>query len=240
MLLDPIAQDALRLLALTFQRCGYAPEQVISAFSSYMKNPPPSVSADQRNPELELHDAGHVLTLWNSDPDYVDDEGKPRPIPARGAAPSIEALAMRVRSTLRFEDVLGILERTRAVRKKARLYVPLDDTVLHAPDSKTQSVHHLLVLNQLLHNFEFNSRRALGTASWPQRVADCPDFPEDELPAFIARFTELARRFMTARDRDMARIARKAGPAIARVRPEINLFLTVAPTMEEARKKRSP
>ncbi len=237
--LDDIAKDALRLLALTFHRCGYEPKQLLSEFNAALKKAPRAVDGDLKHLKWELHDPGHVLTLWNSDPDYVDDEGKPRPIPARGPAPSIEALAKRVGSTLPFEDFLRILLSARAVRKRQSLYEPTDSFVLHAARSQTQSAHHLLVLTQLLQNFEFNSQRTVGTPSWPQRVADCPDFPLHELPNFIARFDEIARQFLTARDRDMARIARKADPTSPRVRPGINVFLTVAPSVQTVQKKRS-
>lgn len=223
--LDQLAVETLRLIATTFLRCGYAPRQLSARFKSFLKNPPPSPRPGHIN-RITLHDPGHVLTLWASDPDYVDAHGMPRPLAVRGPAPSIDALVRRVRPKLRLEDALYYLLKTHAVRRIGRKYIPTGEFVRHAPDS-TQSAHHLLVLYQLVRNFEFNAQVRPGDVSWPQRVAECPDFPAHELPAFIDAFKLRMSRFLQTEDKTMARIALKADSKAKRVRPTINLCLSV-------------
>ena len=51
------------------------------------------------------------MTLWFSDPEYVDAVGAPRPLSLRGSALSIEALARRIDPTLDVPTVLKFLQR---------------------------------------------------------------------------------------------------------------------------------
>ena len=225
--LDSLAAETLRLVAKTFLNCGYSPQEVSSRFKWFVENAPPSARAHKHDTRSDILDPGHVITLWLSDPQYVDSEGKPRPIPARGSPPSIEALVKRVRSNLSLEDTLKTLIQASALRKVGTHFIPNGDFVHHPPGSKLQTAHHLLVLYQLLRNFEFNAKPRKGELAWPQRVTECPDFPATELPALITQLDKRVRSFMTSYDQNMALTALKADPSVPRVRPSINLFLSV-------------
>src|SRR5262249_34828369 len=150
--------------------------------------PPRSVRPKARGARGDLHDPDHVLTLWFTDPEYVDSSGKPRPLPAVGSTASIKSLVRRVSSKLSVEDALDHLIRNRAIRRVGRRYIPTGEVLRYDRGSSfagTVGAHHLLVLNELVRNFEFNAKLKPGDSSWPQLVVECPDFPAEELGAFI-------------------------------------------------------
>lgn len=236
--LDPVARNTLRLLALTLRRAGYSAQDLASQFEQFVVNAPQPLSAAGSHTERDFHDTGHVLTLWSSDPDYVDEDGLPRAIPARGPAPSVEALLERARPNWSLEKALELFLRTGTLERTGRKLIPADDLVIHSPASKTLSTHHVLVLNQLLRNFEFNSKRKRGDSRWLQRVAECPDFPANQLSTLLSRFAQDAARFMKSYDQRMARMARRADPHEPRVRPALNLFFAVNPPSRSRKKTR--
>jgi hypothetical protein len=236
--LDPIARDTIRQFASTLRRAGFSPEDVSAEFNRCIAKAPRARQSANRASASGFHDAGHVLTLWASDPDCVDEAGRPRALPVRGPAPSVEALLGRVQPQLTFEEALDLLLRTHTLRRVGRKLIPADETVIHSPESKTQSTHHLLVLNQLLRNFDFNSRQRPGAQRWLQRVVECPNFPADAIPALMSRFSESATQLIRQFDHGMARTARRANPSATRVRPAINLFFAVNPSRTRGNRSR--
>ena len=228
--LDSLASQTLRLVARAFLRCGYSASELAARFKAYAENPPRSLRMNGRGNRLDIHDPAHVLTLWSTDPEYVDAYGRPRALPLRGSAASIESLVQRVSATLSAEDALGLLLDTDTVKKSGRKYIPNAQYVLHRRKSKTQSAHHLRILNALVRNFEFNSKLKVGDLSWPQRVAECPDFPAKELGAFISEFDERTVASLDAEDHTMARIAQKSGKDARRVRATVHQFFSLVDT----------
>lgn len=237
---DAIARNTLRLFAQTMVRGGYSAKELTAQFERYVASAPRPRTRKAINPDPVFHDTGHVLTLWESDPDYVDEEGKPRALPIRGPAPSVEALVKRARPTLPLEEALDFFRRTHALRKVGRKLIPTDESIIHSPQSKTQSTHHLLVLNQLLRNFAFNAKVRPGDPRWTQRVVESPNFPVNELPFLIAEVAERANRFLKSYDHSLARIARRAPPDTARVRAAINLFFAVDPPARSRTRRSAP
>jgi len=222
-----MGRDTVNRFAGTMKRAGYSNRELITHFRRAVARAPRPRTAGVTQTKNEFHDASHVLTLWESDPDCVDEDGQPIALPIRGPAPSVEALVKRARPNLSLEDALDLFLRTHTLRKVGRKLIPTDESVIHTPQSRTLSTHHVIVLNQLLRNFEFNSQVRRLTPRWTQRVVECPDFPLDALPMLIAEFAKRANRFLKSYDHSMARTAHKARPATKRARTAINLFLSV-------------
>lgn len=231
--LDAVARSTVKLFAQTMVRAGYSPGALTEQFERRVASAPRPSGRKAKQAEPSFHDTGHVLTLWESDPDCVDEDGQPRALPIRGPAPSVEALVKRARPHLPLDEALDLFLRTHTLRKVGRKLIPTDESIIHSPQSKTQSTHHLLVLNQLLRNFAFNSKVRPGAPRWTQRVVECPDFPLDELPILIAEVAARANRFLKSYDHSLARIARKAASETPRVRPAINLFFAVDPPLRQ-------
>jgi len=219
--LDSLASQTLRLVARAFLRCGYSASELAARFKAYAQNPPRSLRTNGRGTRLDIHDSAHVLTLWSTDPEYVDAYGRPRALPLRGSAASIESLVQRVSATLSAEDALDLLLDTDTVKKPGENTFP---TPIRAASPTVQDAkhHHLRILNALVRNFEFNSKLKVGDLSWPQRVAECPDFPAKELGAFISEFDERTVATLDAEDHTMTRIAQKGGKDVRRVRATVH------------------
>jgi hypothetical protein len=211
------------------KRAGYSEKELTAHFQRSVARAPRSRTYPKVQTKPALHDTGQVVTLWESDPDCVDADGKPKALPIRGPAPSVEALLKRARPNLPLEEALDFFDRTRALRKVGQKLIPTDESVIHSTESETLAAHQVLVLNQLLLNFEFNSKVGPGAPRWIQRVVECPDFPANELPRLLEEFAKRANRFLKSYDHSLTRIARKAAPNTPRVRPGINLFFVVAP-----------
>src|SRR5579862_2081778 len=81
-----------RVLALT----GMSREQMAYAFHEASARVPKSLIKSGQTLERELVEAAHVLTLWLSDPNYLDKSGEPLRIPSRGDPPSLDSLRKRV------------------------------------------------------------------------------------------------------------------------------------------------
>ena len=228
-------------LARALRRAGYPAEKLAQLFEQFVLAAPGPRKTIVGHAKREFHDTSDVLTLWAADPECVDTEGRPRPLPARGPAPSIESLLERARPDLPLEDALSLFRRTHSLRRVGRKFVPInleDDSVMHPPGSQSQAIHHVLAINQLLRNTEFNSKRRRRGQRWPQRVAECGEFPVDELAAFISKFGKHAKPAMKSYNHDMARIARKAHPSTPRKRVSIALFLSVSPAARSRIKQR--
>jgi len=66
--------------------------------------------------EEPMNMASQVVGRWLSDPDYLDDEGKPREISRTGDTPSFDALVLAISSDVRPRAVLDELSRLGMVR----------------------------------------------------------------------------------------------------------------------------
>ncbi len=226
--LDSLASDTLRLVAWAFLHCGYSPLAIVNQFTSYAQAPPRSLLAQQRSVRGDLHDPDHVLTLWLTDPEYVDAQGRPRPLRVWGPAPSIEALVKRVSPTLGVEGTLEHLLVNGVIRRRGQQYIQTSDVVRYRRRSKNIGAHHMLVLNELVRTFQYNAKS--DSVKWPQFMAECPNFPAAELAAYTEAFRKRMLSFLLSEDKLMARTALQAAPRARRVRSAVSMFFSVAPS----------
>jgi hypothetical protein len=169
----------------------------------------------------DLHDYGHVVTQWKNSPDATDQFGDYIALPARGDL-SVESMLKKVNPRLQLEDALPFLLKNGTLKPIGAFYIPNRAFVLH--DKETLPDHQMLVLSQLLDNFIHQQSLKAGETSWPQRVAECPDFPVSELEPYITKLRERVREFLESESDRMARLAHEAPPNAARVRTALNMF----------------
>jgi hypothetical protein len=86
----------------------------------------------------------------------------------------------------------------------------------------------MLVLNELVRTFQYNAKS--DSVKWPQFMAECPNFPADELPAYTEAFRKRMLSFLLSEDKLMARTALQAAPRARRVRSAVSMFFSVAPS----------
>lgn len=181
--LDPAAYEAVERFARVMVRCGFETRAIAEAFGLALaasRNECPLRPREAR----ELPEAPHLVTLWCSSPDYVDDLGNPLPLPARGAGRSVESLVHRIDRTLNATEVLQYLLRTRTVRKVGGKYVLSRRWIMLrgiAGSAHSRSIRGLVgMLRTLEHNLLADS----DAHSWFEFTAENPRFPVSQLEAF--------------------------------------------------------
>jgi hypothetical protein len=155
-------------------------------------------------------DAAHVMTLWFSDPTFLDARGYPRPLPLRGSRLSIEALAQRVDPKLDAADVLRYLEEGEVVKRTGQRYVPRDRVLMLRDRGYLRvQIRGLLGLLQTLEHNEWCDRRT------PRRVqlwCHNPRFPVSAAEPFEKRLRQMVNRLAVRIDADMHRRERARKP----------------------------
>lgn len=138
-------------------------------------------------PRVDYDLIGHVVFHWQRAANYLDKDGKPFPIPARGPAPSIEALFRKLKIQRKFETALPQLREYRRVRVTKRgLYYPnsAEATISQRltpelVESMTQTINRLVAT--VLHNTSVRQKKSNKLI---ERVAVVPDLPLSMLPEF--------------------------------------------------------
>jgi hypothetical protein len=161
-------------------------------------------------PDRDALDAGQVVTLWFSDPAYLDARGNPRALPLRGTTFSIEELARRIDPRLDVRDVFEYLDEAGALRRTGRGFVPRNRVLIfRGSDYMSPSLRGLFgLLSTLEHNRWFSSiapRRL-------QLVTRNPRLPERAAEAFKRRARVLMSRLLVQLDADMHRRAQARRP----------------------------
>src|ERR1700681_3507760 len=93
---DAAAYEAIERFARVMTRCGYKTNAVVEAFGRALAANQREIHRIPRTTYRELPEAPHLVTLWCSSPDYVDEHGIPYPLPVRGPGRSLETLVRRV------------------------------------------------------------------------------------------------------------------------------------------------
>jgi hypothetical protein len=206
--LDPRVRQALQCLARVLARCGCAPRALEREFAKVCREIPKSLwkATFSREPGAPAH----VLTLWFSDPAYLDARGGPRPLPLRGRT-SIEALAHRVDPSLDARDVLRYLQRGRGLRRTGGRYVPRDRVLNFA--ERLEQLERLRGLFGLLSTLKHNSERVPQAARRFDVFAWNPHFPVSARPAFDKHVRRVGNRFLVQFDTQMhlRELARRPG-----------------------------
>ena len=102
------AEDVLPTVVRSFLRAGLTPEVLRTVFNRILEDwrESPSPSSDSGNVRQDLDDLAHVLSIWHTDPRFVDRNGRPRRLRQSGRAPSFEALARIAIPSVSAQDAL--------------------------------------------------------------------------------------------------------------------------------------
>ena len=197
--LDGQARAAMRSFVRVLARCGCAPRDLEQQL----------VRACREIPESWLHrvDAresapGHVLTLWFSDPAYLDGLGNPKPLPLRGRN-SIETLAHRVDPRLEAREVLHYLVQGRGLRRTGQRYVPRDRVLNFRGAERMDRLERLRGLFGLLSTMEHNSQSVGKVPGRFDVFAWNPHFPVSARAVFDKWLRRFGNRFLVQIDANM-------------------------------------
>jgi len=129
---------------------------------------------------------GLVIHRWQRSARYLDDDGRPLPISARGPAPSVEALFREIRRVRYFDLGLKHLQQLRRIRRtKSGKYLPRDATTI--VPTLTPELFEVLaqtmdrLVATVLHNTSLRRQTSIRLI---ERVTSVPDLPQKQLFAF--------------------------------------------------------
>ena len=200
--LDPTAHEAIECFARLMVHCGFDTTAIGEAFELALaasRNeflPPPK---DVR----EFHDASHLVTLWRTSPDYVDELGSPLALPMRGSGRSLESLARLVDRKLDPEEALRYLTHTHTVRKVRGRYVLSRRWVMLRGVSGAAHSHAMRVLVGKLRTVEHNLMAESDAHSWFDFTTENARFPVSQLQALDKLLRRAGLGWMHKLDRFM-------------------------------------
>jgi hypothetical protein len=162
-----------------------------------------------RAADREIDGADHVLTVWFTDPAYLDSIGKPKWLSFGDVATSVSALMRKVDPRLNPREVLAYLIRSGAVVRKGSRYQPRARTLLLRGMRGPDHFRTLRVLVNMLRTLEHNVRPKRKVRGWFEYSAENPQFPAQARHAFDERLNRLGKEFLLRIDADMHRRERR-------------------------------
>jgi len=168
--------------------------------------------------------AAHILTVWFSEPLYVDRQGAPLPLAAQGREPSIEALTARVGGSLRTAEVIRYLLKAKALKRQGTKYVPQRRDALFQGRGHTGRYHNLLPLLGMLSTLLHNSRPHEDARNWFEARSYNPKLPRRARAHLASQVSRLGLDFLRVLDADMHRAERAANPGEPTVHSGIGVY----------------
>lgn len=139
-----------------------------------------------RRRTVDLDALGHVIYHWQRNAKYLDANGKPLHIAARGPAPSVEAIFREIGRSDYFESGLLHLKQVRRMKRtRSGLYVPVGEVSIvpsltpEIAELVTQTVNRLLAT--VVHNTSLKDPRGLRLI---ERNTAVPDLPRSKVNEF--------------------------------------------------------
>ena len=204
--LDARALGAVACFVRVLARAGCAPQDIGREVQKACRTVPMAWRRHSRAELTAIDAAAHVLTLWHSDPEYLDARGKPRALPLREKGSCIKALLRRVNPELRLSNVLSHLLQTRTLRRVGkRSYLPNDRVLSFRGTQEPYHSRLLRALLAMLRTLEHNSIPDRNAPPWCEMLASNARFPVSARAAFDDRLRRLARQFLFHLDADMHR-----------------------------------
>ena len=224
--LESLGVQVLRGIGQLLVDTGLTREQItrlaVDAFSAL---PEPTESLDPDVLEC-LGYASHVLTHWHSEPDCLDADGQPRPLPLRGEL-SVTALARAAHPKAEASMLLRVLTRYGAVRKVRAGWLPTARALLVTGQRGYRSARGLLLVRGILRNKAHNAA-VLGTdrgQGWFERVASNAHIPVAQRSLVYRNVEALGAQFLAHLDLDMKRREKPDLPAGEKARVSVGVYL---------------
>jgi hypothetical protein len=206
--LDARAVEAIGRFVRVLARCGCAPVDIATEVTWQSRRIPPSWAPKARAALREMDDASHVLTLWFSDPAYLDRKGRPMALPLRGAGGSLETLAARIDPGVEPRELLRYLARRNALKRVGDRYIPKDRILSLRGAGGPDNFRHLRGLLGMLRTQEHNGQPRRQVEGWYEVFAENPRFPVSARGAFDTSMRLWGNRMLFRADAEMHRYER--------------------------------
>ena len=197
-------QEILSNLASMLIMSGCSAEELSQEFASVCRQLSAQQSTSAASGTSKI-DHTHVISHWYRDPDYLDSAGKPVKLPFAGAQPSLTRLIARVLPGASPRGVLDLLLELGAVRQRGSRFEPTGLQVNFDQNREHWAYWNMKALQSVLQNMVHNLSCGEGQ-QYLAKAAINPRFPVSELPAFHARMSRRALRFLNDIDAGMQRL----------------------------------
>ena len=180
-----------------------------------------------------MSDICELLTWWHQNPQYLDDEGNPLPIKARGTRPSFQHLAQRKVKRVNESFLLSELERLGAVTTDERglIHVHVRSFPMYE-DKRLATQHTLTALDGFIRTLRHNLDSAPSNSDQLfHRLAWNGNFDSREIPKLKIRVKRHGQSFLESFDnwlgiRSLAKTPKSKSPA-GRAQVSIGVYLSV-------------
>jgi hypothetical protein len=200
--LDSRIREAVEHFVKVLARCGAAPDEIRDEIARACRGIPKSWAVRGRR---EVEEAAHVLTLWFSNPLYLDAHGNPTPIPLRGAARSVESLVHELDSKVDAQKVVRYLLRHGSLRRVGKRYVPQNRMIFLRGAKGPDNFQRLRSLLGMLRSLEHNRKSKKRAEGWFEAFAENPRFPISARAGFDSRLRQRANKMLQQLDTEMHR-----------------------------------
>ena len=234
--LDGRAIEAIKLFVRLLAQCGCPTDAVLEQVQRACTQVPRHVVREARAAPREISDATHVLTVWFSDPAYLDERGTPRPLPLRGASRSLETLVSSIDRRLDAREVLAYLLKGRALRRLGSRYVPRGRVLSLRGVRGPNEFRNLRGLLAMLRTLEHNSRPRRQAPSWFEFCAENPRIPKRACAKYDEFVSVRAMRLLYDVDSELRRLELTCKPG----EPTVRLGTGVYRFEEDLSGKESP
>lgn len=234
--LDGRAIEAINLFVRLLAQCGCESDAVLEQVHRACSQIPPRLARRARAAPREISDATHVLTVWFSDPAYLDERGSPRPLPLRGGGQSLEKLVSSIDRRLDAREVLAYLLKGRALRQLEARYVPRGRVLSLRGIRGPNEFRNLRGLLAMLQTLEHNSQPRRRAPSWFEFCAENPRIPKRACAKYDEFVSIRAMRFLYDADAELRRLELTCKPG----EPTVRLGTGVYRFEEDLPEKESP
>ena len=241
--LDPTAQEAIARFVRVLARCGCRSEDIEQEVLKACRSVPKSWAKSARARVSEMDAAAHVLTLWFSDPAYLDASGRPLPLETKGAERSLEELSRRVDPALDVERVLQHLLRRSVLRRAGKRYVPRDRVLSFRGSGPPYHARSLQTLAAMLSTLEHNSWPQSSTPGWFEAFAANARVPVSAVAAIGRWLRRHGKRLLEDADEKFHSYERKRAKDEPTARIALGIYqfgeeLTPEPAAKRSRRHR--
>lgn len=151
-----------------------------------------------------------LMKRWHLNLRLLDDQGNPRPLPLRGAAPSVESLIRAEKPRDGVASVLRFLQDAQLIQRRGRGWVPVAVEAIMQELNVTMVEHTLATLQRFLETLHYNLIDDTKASKLIERCAVVEDFRPEAIEDFKRVVREHGAEFLSTMDNWMA--ARAAQP----------------------------
>ena len=143
-----------------------------------------------------IHAAGDLTERWCSDREFLDDRGRPKPLPLKGRKGSFSALVKRTRGFSSVTEALAVLERHKAAELNANVVHLLSRAIIATGMTPEARARAWMSAVGLLTTLETNLSNRPRFEKMPERCVVNQRFPVSALPSLRLAVEEHGDRLL--------------------------------------------